>query len=103
METQTEKKSVLKVTGTISWISDLITGTNQQGNQWTRRNFLLEVEDNGFKNTIGFQCWGSQAEIISRSKIGDGAVVYFTPISKMHDGKIYTELKAYGINLKFNV
>lgn len=97
-----EKRTPLKLTGQIIWIGDETTGTNQgTGEIWRRRSFIIEIEDNGYKNTVGFQAWGLQAENISRARTGDTATVYFTPITRVNENKLYTELKAYGINFKF--
>ena len=99
-----DKKQPLKLTGTIIFIGDEMTGTNQgTGEIWRRRSFMIEIEDNGYKNTVGFQSWGPQAEAISRAKPGDTATVYFTPITRTHENKFFTELKAYGINFKFAI
>lgn len=96
-----EKKTPLKLIGRLIWIGDLSTGEGKEGTNWQRRSFIIEVEDNGYKNTVGFQAWGPQCETISRAREGDEATVYFTPITRVHEGKLFTELKAYGINLKF--
>lgn len=96
-----ENKNPLKLIGTITWIGETTTGTNNEGKSWQRRSFLIVTEENGYKNTVGFQAWADQVETISRAKIGDQATVYFTPITREHEGKLYTDLKAYGINLKF--
>ena len=96
-----ETKQSLKVTGHIIWIGEPINGTKSDGSTWVKQSFLIE-SGNQYKSTIGFFAWGQQTEILSRCKIGDIVTIYFAPESRMHENRIFTELKAYGININFN-
>ena len=96
-----EAKTPLKVTGNVIWIGDVITGQKQDGTSWRKQSFLIE-EPGRFTSTIGFFAWGNQVEILSRCKVGDCVTIYFAPESRMHENRIFTELKAYGISINFS-
>jgi hypothetical protein len=95
------KKSPLKITGKLIWVSEEITGTNANGEAWNKKSFLLEVTESQYTNHVGFVAWGKMAIGLDAIKERAELTVYFTPITRVHENKFYTDLKAYGINVNF--
>ena len=95
------KKTPLKITGKLAWISEETTGTNANGEAWNKRSFLLEVTEGHYVNHVGFIAWQKMASGLAAINLGAELTVYFSPITRVHEGKFYTDLKAYGINVNF--
>lgn len=89
----------LKMEGRVIWAGQIETGTNSQGNQWQKAQFIIEYEDGNKFYPAGFIAWGAAASIVGRLQIGDFITVMFKPETRTHNNKLFTDLKAFYINI----
>ena len=90
--------SELKVTGTITSISDVQTGTSKAGNEWAKLEFAIETGGD-YPKTVAFTVFGADKvdKFIQYNKVGDEVEVSFDPQSREHEGRFYTDLNAWKV------
>ena len=98
METQVNK---LVIEGRVIWAGPIETGTNKAGKEYQKAQFIIEYQDGENLYPAGFLAWGKTALMVERLKENDNVKIFFKPQSRTHENKIYTDLVAYYINIKF--
>lgn len=91
--------SELKVTGTITSISDVQTGTSKTtGNEWAKLEFAIETEGE-YPKTVAFTVFGAEKvdKFIQYNSVGDKVEVSFDPQSREYQGRYYTDLNAWKV------
>lgn len=77
--------------GTVKVIED--TQTFASG--FTKREFVLEVEDGKFPQSIKFECVKDKTALIDEFQVGDPVKVFFDIRGNEYKGKYYVNLNAW--------
>lgn len=90
--------SELKVTGTITSIGDVQTGTSKAGNDWSKLEFAIETKGE-YPKTVAFTLFGADKvdKFVQYNQVGDEVEVSFDPSSREHEGRFYTDLNAWKV------
>jgi len=59
--------------------------------------FWLDVEENGFNQTIQFECWKNKMYLIQNCVVGESVEVYFNVMGRIHNEKCYNLLRVWKI------
>jgi hypothetical protein len=97
----------MKIKGRVVWtgpISTIEKVDRETGeiSSYQKAEFLVEYEDGERKFPAGFITWNQTAQIVGRLVAGDLVTVTFRPESKNKEGRIFTNLTAYGIYIHFD-
>jgi hypothetical protein len=79
--------------GTISYISEVSSGTSRSGNTWQRLTLHLDIP--GFQGAIFkqvFQASGNAVYMVKKYKVGDRVEVSFSLYAREWDGKWYNNV-----------
>lgn len=90
----------MEIQGTIIAVLPIESGQSQQGNTWSRQTFAITTGGE-YPNTIAFQVSNTKIQEFGQH-LAPGAVVNvkFTPKSREYQGKYYTQLDAWGLEVK---
>lgn len=88
---------IIKEKGTIVKLMDEQSGTSKAGNAWTSREFVIEVNDEGFKNFVHFKAFGKEVPDLQDMKEGDLVEVSYKPQSREFNGRWYDEHRLFGV------
>ena len=89
----------MQITGKLLQVFDAQTGTGKNG-EWKKRAFLLETEGQYPKN-LYIGTWGDKINL-DGFIAGQILKVDFDPESKEFNGKWYTELRAWRVEVPIN-
>lgn len=89
--------SDLKVTGKITSILDVETGTSKAGKEWQKQSFVIDTEAK-FNPEVCFSLFGEKIDLLTDLKTGDEVEVSFNVSSREYNGKYYHNLDAWRIN-----
>jgi len=59
--------------------------------------FWLDVEENGFNQTIQFECWKNKMYLIQNCVVGESVEVYFNVMGRINNEKCYNLLRVWKI------
>lgn len=90
---------LVKEKGKIVELMDEQTGTAKSGNTWTSREFVVEVNDEGYVNNVHFKAFGREVDDLKGFKVGDVIDVTYKPMSREYNGRWYDEHKLYRVAL----
>ena len=86
----------METTGTITNILPLQSGIGKSGNEWKKQDIIIQTEDN-YPKTICVSLWG---DMVSKGlKQGDKAQFHFNLESREFNGKWYTDVRAWKVEL----
>jgi hypothetical protein len=85
----------LQITGKITQITDIETGTGKNG-EWSKQNFAIET-DGEYPKMVVFSAMGKVLDYLKNKKVGNSVTVSFNPESREYQNKFYTDLKAWKI------
>lgn len=88
----------MELTGKLEKILDPETGEGRNGS-WKKQLFVVETLGN-YPKKVAFAAWGDKADALSSLTIGQVVKVFFDPESREFNGKFYTDLKAWRIDLE---
>jgi hypothetical protein len=86
----------MQITGKLVQIFDAQTGTGKSG-EWRKRAFLLESEGQ-YPKIMYIMTWGDKINLDSFSS-GQALKVDFDAESREYNGKWYTELRAWRVEI----
>jgi hypothetical protein len=86
----------IEITGKVHKILAELVGTSANGNQWKKRDFVIETLDQ-YPKKIVFTVWGDKADELNNFNENQQVTVSFDPESREYNGKWYTDLKAWKI------
>jgi len=88
----------MQVTGKITKVLDIQSGTSKAGKEWEKVSFLIETEDE-YNNLYCFDIFGSEKvdKFTKYNKIGDDVDVEFNVKCNEWNGKYFTSLDAWKI------
>ena len=84
----------MEIKGTIIAALPETSGISKAGNQWKKKEYVLENTDGQFPRKVAFTCFGDNADKINL-QVGQVATVYFDIESREYNGRWYTDLRAW--------
>lgn len=88
---------IIKEKGTITHLMDEVYGTSKAGNPYTVREFVIEINEAGYTNSVHFKAVGSTVKDLEDLNVGDPVEVTYKPISREHNGRWYDEHRLFGV------
>lgn len=86
--------------GTISSISEVISGTSKSGNSWRKVSFVIEIP--GYRGNFckqEFSLFGDDIEDLQGFNLGDKVLVGFNYLSIEYNGRWYPNIRVVEISL----
>ena len=74
------------------------TGTGKNG-QWVKQDFVIETIEQ-YPKKVCFSAWNDKASVVSNLKVGVQVSVAFNPESREFNGKWYTDLRVWKIDVQ---
>ncbi|MBR4755330.1 MAG: DUF3127 domain-containing protein [Bacteroidales bacterium] len=90
---------IIKEKGIITQLMPEVNGTSKAGNAYTIREFVIEVNDEGYKNNIHFKAMGNTVRDLEDAKAGDPVEVTYKPTSREHNGRWYDEMRLFSVRI----
>lgn len=90
---------VIKEKGTLTQLMPEVSGTSKAGNAYTLREFVIEVNDEGYRNPLHFKALGSAVGELAEAVEGDTVEVSYKPSSREHNGRWYDENRLLHVNV----
>lgn len=87
----------LEITGKIVQIDEPVTGKSSKG-EWKKQQFIIETDDQ-FPKKICFINWNDKVSL-THIKAGTKVTVAFNAESREFNGKWYTDLKAWKMDVE---
>ena len=87
---------MLKTQGSLIDVSGIVSGTSKGGKDWSKREFVIETNDQ-FPKKICFTLFGDKADLIDGVALGETITVSFDVESREFNGKWYHNVNANGI------
>lgn len=88
----------MKVTGVITKVLDLQTGTSKDGSEWKKQGFLVQTKEQ-YNNLYCFELFGAEKvdNFLKYNKVNDSVDVEFNVQTNEWQGKYYTSLQAWKV------
>ena len=74
------------------------SGISKTGNSWQKQEFVIETMDQ-YPRKICAQLWGEKTAVLESLNIDDKVVMSFDVESREFNGKWYTDVKAYKLEM----
>jgi len=65
--------------------------------KFQKQVFWLDYEENGFFQTVAFECWKNKMYLIQNCVVGETVEVYFNVMGRVHENKCYNSLRVWKI------
>ncbi|OWY21211.1 DUF3127 domain-containing protein [Sphingobacteriales bacterium UPWRP_1] len=85
----------MEISGKITQVLPLQRGTNKNGNEWRKQEFVLETESQYPKKVL-IMLWGDKVEQFPVSE-GQKVTVSIDLESREYNGRWYTEVRAWKV------
>lgn len=91
----------MKVTekGTLTHLMPEVSGTSKAGNPYTLREFVIEVNDEGYKNYVHFKAGGGTVRDLAEAVEGDTVEVTYKPTAREYNGRWYDENRVLHVDV----
>lgn len=89
----------MEITGTITTMYNLQSGTSKAGNAWQKRDVIVEEAGGQYPNSIAVTAFGDRVEKLNTFKVGDLVTVKFDAKAKDYNGRAYNNINLYDISL----
>ena len=92
--------ATIKEKGTLSWVSEVQTGTSATGNAWSRQTLVVDVEGfNGSFRKVAVQAGNQQITAMRDHKIaiGDKVEITYQVTAREYQGKYYNNVDLFRI------
>ena len=86
------------IKGTIKALMDEQTGTSKAGREWNSREFILEINDEGFVYPVHLKAFGVPATDLDKCHAGDIVTMDFRIASREYNGRWYQEINVRGVH-----
>ena len=87
-----------KVTGRVIKIMPEITGTSAKG-EWHKRDFVIDDEDGQYSKNICFSLFNDKNETFKKVLIGSQVEVSFSVESREYNGKYFSNVNAFKVDV----
>jgi hypothetical protein len=88
---------MLEISGKIIQILPIQSGTGKNGN-WQKQDFVLETQEQ-YPKKVCFSAWADKADLVKNTTIGSSVKVAFNAESREFNGKWYTELRIWKLEI----
>ncbi len=88
----------LEITGRLISKLPMQSGTSSKGNSWQKQEFVIETGDQ-YPKKICANLWGDKIDQLNQFNIGDLIKVSFDLESREFNGRWYTDVKAWRIEV----
>ena len=85
----------LEIKGKLTHKLEPLTGEGKNG-VWIKNSFVITTEGD-YPKDASFDVWGDKGDILETMQLGQNIIVSFEPESREHNGKWYTNNKAWKI------
>jgi len=86
----------LKIHGTVTALLEPQTGESAKGS-WTKQEFILETENDKYPKSVCIEIWGDKVE---PPQVGDVVICSINVESREYNGRYYTNVRAWKIDLE---
>lgn len=91
--------AIIKEKGTITHMSEVQSGTSQNGNPWYRQTIVVDVAGyNGSFRKIALQATGDKVGELESMQLGDKVEVSYQVTAREYNGKWYNNVDLYKID-----
>lgn len=84
----------MEIKGTIILAMPEVSGVSRSGNNWKKREYVLENTEGSFPRKVAFTCFGENADRI-QLKVGDKVNMFFDIESREFNGRWYTDIRCW--------
>ncbi len=84
----------MEIKGTIILALPEVSGVSRSGNNWKKREYVLENTEGNFPRKVAFTCFGENADKI-QLKVGDKVNMFFDIESREFNGRWYTDIRCW--------
>lgn len=88
----------LEITGKLIRKLDLQEGVGKTGNNWRKQEFIIETQEQ-YPRKICANFWGDKIDMLSKANIDDEVKISFDIESREFNGKWYTDIKAWKLEV----
>ena len=89
----------IQLVGRLVKIGSKESGTSKQGKEWSNLTFVIETEDDKYPKLIAMVLFGDKTSYIEKFNIGDVLTVKCSIESREFNGKWFTNVNAFAVNL----
>ena len=65
--------------------------------KFQKQVFWLDYEENGFSQTVAFECWKNKLHLIQNCVPGETVEVSFNVMGRVHEGRCFNALRVWKI------
>lgn len=80
----------------------LQSGIGRTGNSWQKQEFVVETIEQ-YPKKVCANLWGDKLDMLDKVNVGDTVKVSFSLESREYNGKWYTDVKAWNIEIATDV
>ena len=88
----------MEIAGKLFTILPEVTGEGKNG-RWVKADFVIETQDSKYPKKVCLTAWGDQVEQVKTLPIASDLKVSFDADSREYNGKWYTNLKAWKVEV----
>jgi hypothetical protein len=89
--------------GRLVQVLEEVSGVGKTGNSWRKQSFVIELDGNTqYPKKACFTAWSDKVDVLKRLTLGDRVSVGVDIESREYQGKWYTDLKAWKIDVEAN-
>lgn len=89
----------MEIKGTIIAALPETSGISKAGNQWKKKEYVLENTDGQFPRKVAFTCFGDNADKINL-QVGQDVTIYFDIESREFNGRWYTDIRCWRADIE---
>ncbi len=89
----------MEIKGTIIQALPEVSGVSRSGNNWKKREYVLENTEGSFPRKVAFTCFGDNADRI-QLKVGDKVNMFFDIESREFNGRWYTDIRCWRCDIE---
>jgi hypothetical protein len=89
--------------GRLVQVLEEVSGVGKTGNSWKKQSFVVELDGSStYPKKVCLTAWGEKVDTLKRLTIGDRISAAFDVESREYQGRWYTDLKAWKIDVEAN-
>lgn len=89
----------MEIKGTITNVLPVESGTAKSGNAWSKMTFAIQTGGE-YPKTVALELMGKSLDFNKdKLRVGQVVTVKFDPSSRDYNGKYYTQLNAYNVEI----
>lgn len=88
----------MEIKGKVTSVSPMQTGEGKNG-QWKKNGMMVVYKDGEYEKSAYIQGFNKSADAIEQVQVGDEVTVQFNVESREYNGKFYTDLRAWKVEV----